>query len=856
MSNGSSESRPSVEALTAMLAGALPAELSAAAPTLAGLLAGMQSGDGTTLHRAITIDPGLKPALRALAGRAISSERALIAFGSGNQFGDITIGDVVGGDKITVTLNLPVTRLNPREQRNRRAMLHKLRAIWVDGLLAGTFTRIGRVNLRLVSRPELVSRPLARQVQQLDDAANRPGPDLTLPAAFQASGGALLILGDPGAGKTTLLLELLRDLLDVAEAEESRPIPVILPLTSWVNQRRSLAEWIVDELGAQYDVPHDVARNWLESDALLPLLDGLDEVDDEHRPACVAAINRFRSRHFMPMVVCVRSDAYRALPELLRLELAIEVQPLAPEEITQALAPLGAALQRVRALLNADPDLDELVRSPLLLAVLAQVADNVAIASPPVPSECNQCGNQLRPGARFCPVCGVPATREPTMLRHALVAAYVERVFARGDTSLRMPQARIEAGLSFLSRQMHAQHLSNFHLEDLQPGWLPSRATRRAYTILDRAGGAVLATLLCLIPIGMISLALGVALAPTDLWLLYPLSGALFGGFSVTRQRSAGRIVRDTLVGAAAGLPLGALFGIVGYLVDASRRDLIDVIGLDLPRALIAAAAVAGLSAALAGGLYAMLTGGPGFGPRRIAVIERVRWSWRRGIRTVPIGIGIGAAVGAAIGALVFGPIMLLSLAAAGLPAEILASVPGMSVLGIVLLFIIVLTFSLSFLGAAFGLIGGLTGGLRAGVVTPLATVGEGLRRSARSALIGGACFGLAAALVPVGLIGLANAIFSTVENSSVIAPDAQLYAIVIFATQIAIVGAFSFGGFVIISHWILRLMLAWSGHLPWNVVGLLEEATERGLLRRVGGGYIFLHRVLLDHYKSRDAVV
>jgi hypothetical protein len=45
------------------------------------------------------------------------------------------------------------------------------------------------------------------------------------------------------------------------------------------------------------------------------------------------------------------------------------------------------------------------------------------------------------------------------------------------------------------------------------------------------------------------------------------------------------------------------------------------------------------------------------------------------------------------------------------------------------------------------------------------------------------------------------------------------------------------------------HLLLARSHYLPWRAPWFLEEGTARILLRRVGGGYSFPHRLLLDYF-------
>ena len=108
---------------------------------------------------------------------------------------------------------------------------------------------------------------------------------------------ALLIMGSPGSGKTTLLLEVARDLLDRATEHVTYPIPVVFPLSTWAESRRPIAEWLVDELNLRYYVHRKIGQEWVDTDQIAPLLDGLDEVKPEHRVACAEAINAFRQDH-------------------------------------------------------------------------------------------------------------------------------------------------------------------------------------------------------------------------------------------------------------------------------------------------------------------------------------------------------------------------------------------------------------------------------------------------------------------------------------------------------------------------------------------------------------------------------
>lgn len=61
-------------------------------------------------------------------------------------------------------------------------------------------------------------------------------------------------------------------------------------------------------------------------------------------------------------------------------------------------------------------------------------------------------------------------------------------------------------------------------------------------------------------------------------------------------------------------------------------------------------------------------------------------------------------------------------------------------------------------------------------------------------------------------------------------------------------------GELACIRHYVLRFLLWRANGLPRNMVAFLDEAAERLLLRKLGGGYIFIHRLLLDYFASLEA--
>ncbi|MEJ2858371.1 MULTISPECIES: NACHT domain-containing protein [unclassified Saccharothrix] len=328
----------------------------------------------------------------------------------------------------------------PDDGRVRRALLESVRAQWVSGVLDRSLEAVARVEVGLTRRPEAVDHPWGTLVAP----DRRPVSSL----AEVHDRGGLLLLGDPGAGKTTALLELARTLLDRASADAEEPVPVVFHLSSWAARHASLAEWLVDELVKRYGVPRGVAREWVRTDAVLPLLDGLDEVDPAWRDACVAAVNAWRAEHGLSgVVVCARTGDYERLRTRLSLAAAVVLEPLTRKEVVAHLREAGRPLAGLRTALRQDPRLLDLLTTPLMLSVYA-----LAYA-------------------------GVPADR----VRADPLGDYVAAMLARPRSGLATPRytpAQTRRYLSWLARAMDRHHESVFYPDWVQLSWLPTRALR------------------------------------------------------------------------------------------------------------------------------------------------------------------------------------------------------------------------------------------------------------------------------------------------------------------------------------------------------------------------------------------
>jgi len=340
-----------------------------------------------------------------------------------------------------------------RAQRNRRTMLQLVRNTWITGVLEQSLHGAAMMALGLEERTEAVEHPW-EMILRASGESNQPLPPSTRIAdVFDSMDRALLILGAPGSGKTTMLLELARHAIARAEQDPTQPIPVVFNLSSWAEKRQPIVEWLVEELNAKYHVRKTTAREWVAHDELLLLLDGLDEVREEHREACVQAINAFRREGGVPVAICSRVADYEALTGRLNLRGAVLLQPLKPQQVEAYLDRAGEKLAAVREMWRGDPVFQELVQAPLILSV-------AALAYRGAPFEEIQQGGTVE-GRR----------------RH-LFDTYVERMFERPREA--GPPCTREQAVHWLAWQMTAHAQTVFLIEGLQPDWLPEHAQRWA----------------------------------------------------------------------------------------------------------------------------------------------------------------------------------------------------------------------------------------------------------------------------------------------------------------------------------------------------------------------------------------
>jgi hypothetical protein len=253
----------------------------------------------------------------------------------------------------------------PVEFATRSAFIERVWAQRIVNGLERSLQHATEMQLGLRNEPDLL-------VESYDQSTAAPGEVLTIDDAYQRSGRQLVILGPPGSGKTAAALRIMRDMLETARRDPAAAVPELFPLASWAKKRKALGEWMADQLHVRHGRPMLEARSLLSHHQVVPVLDGLDEVAEEHREACLQEINRFWEGHAgAPLVVCSRVTEYRDLGEGLKLGGAAVLCPPDSTQIQAYLEAAGPAWDSVRAELRQGTSrtLQELLATPLMLSV-------------------------------------------------------------------------------------------------------------------------------------------------------------------------------------------------------------------------------------------------------------------------------------------------------------------------------------------------------------------------------------------------------------------------------------------------------------------------------------------------------
>jgi predicted NACHT family NTPase len=313
-------------------------------------------------------------------------------------------------------------------------------------------------------------------------AGNRPSfrlpPKASISQVFDRTNGKLVILGATGAGKTTTLLELALVLVSRAEQDPNLPIPVLFELGSWKAESGAIADWLIAQLQFKYGIPAAVGKKLLAAQKLLPLLDGLDEVETHRQDICIQAINQFVSSEFQPkhLVACSSFEAYKNCQTRFKLQAAVLLKPLTETQIQNYL--LEARSRELWYSIENESELLKLAKTPLLLSMMALAYDDILIESWKRITSAEEQRKYLL----------------TAYIRHQMTGEVKQ--YPRGK-ELRPEQIR--RWLGWLARRMEQQGIQEFYLDRISSSWLQTGEEQRKYQFGVKLLGGLIWVILGLI---------------------------------------------------------------------------------------------------------------------------------------------------------------------------------------------------------------------------------------------------------------------------------------------------------------------------------------------------------------------
>ena len=700
-------------------------------------------------------------------------------------------GDVVGRDKVTIgTIINNLFRGDSeevRKLRNRQAMLKLVYDIWVKGVLENSLYNQLLIDLDMEQRPEAVERPWGMVLEKPTQDRRLLPTGTKIATVFAELNQSMLILGEPGSGKSTMLLELARDLLYQANQNPTLPMPVLFNLSSWANKRLTIRQWLVDELREKYQIPKALAQAWVDHDELLLLLDGLDEVKREYREECMKALNEFQQ------------SRKQTVPPLALCSRTSEY-----EVLTSKLKLNGAIV--IRPLTSQQIDMF-LLRAGDKLSTVAHLLQHDTDIQTLVQSPLT-----------FSILCLTYHDKKVVDIKlvkgigthlQQLFDAYIVQMFQhRGKLTVDpYPRSQTLHWLAWLAARMMQYAQTEFLIEHLQPDWMQIR---------ERQG--VSAQVIMFLWGPLYGLTYG---------LIYGLIGELVNGLINVHEDRWGALF--------VGLMLGSIIGLIGGFSDywsgglkriraneqfsVPRRRLQGSIHMGLFWFL-----VLGLSLGMLGGLtiglfFGFIGGLIGclvsvFKPAKL--INQVPRTWQLLKRNLLFGLSIGL-----LEALLFGLIVGLLF---GLPFE-------QGDLMFKLRFISQLLTVVLLNALIFGLIfeADTSPGNLNVIITHIPN--QGVKRVISLSLNVGLAVGL--------MIGLCVSLVAPIQVG------------LISGLTGGLIGGLIGNGDILTKHLILRFFLYLRHYSPLNYARFLDYCADRIFLRKVGGGYIFVHRLLMEHFAS-----
>lgn len=695
--------------------------------------------------------------------------------------------------------------LDEAQQKTFSRLTYKVKQFWIEGKLDKDIPVKPPIILGKKIVPHAVNTQWQGIVELPDEAEQEVQAGKPVAALFDEMERSLLVLGDAGFGKSITLLSLAEELIRRHEQDPNQGIPVVLFLSTWKPGTQNLQSWISAEIFQRYKIPQELCETWMDEGRLILLLDGLDEVDKAYQTVCIAAVNdhitaQLSQGHPANMVICSRYEEYYQSKEKFNFEGAVKLLPLEEEQIKSYLQQAGDRIRPLFEVLSQDEKLMDEAHSPLMLGMMS-----IAYA--------------LQPEA-FKKLLGENTSNSST--RKLVADVYVDRVFTtRLSSRISYPRERVVKSLAYLAWEMKKHHQSVFYIERLQPHWLTNPWERLASMLLFSLGLGILAGL---IMFGMWEASDLVDpshpkaiktqkywLLLTPVWIFCTVLYDTWRGRQVASKIGTGVLPEVNITHRIINLSLRILVYALIWMVLWGVLCLIENGKLDslwLSHPLTGSPALA-IIYALRAGIRDKTDD--------IGTSESLRWSWDRAFKGMIQGLLAGLVVwmGFYLG-----------------NRTNIETYPTFASLALHLKLYVPL-----------GLVAGfLFGGLTMGLVESKTRPNEGIILSLKNSLL--------AALVMGVVVGIS---FIFILKFRFPDQDHILTASVYVSLMTSLIGFLWFGGFDVIRHFALRVVLTLTGKMPFHLPNFLDYASELILLQKIGGGYIFRNRLLMNYFEDKE---
>ncbi|MFI0863659.1 NACHT domain-containing protein [Streptomyces smyrnaeus] len=629
--------------------------------------------------------------------------------------------------------------------------------------------------------------------------------------------GRLVITGDDsgndaGVGKTVLAVALI---LGLSEDRRAGPVPVRLSAAGWPGG--TVRDWLRTHLTRVYNLKEWEAQKLVDEHLILPVIDGLDEMDNAPDPDYISRaarllreVERFeRPGAKAPVVLTCRRDHYDSLAAAEaqpQTAARIEIARMGPSEIrTYLKARLGYSRQRV---IRWQPVLDSLAtpgeHGPSALARALDTPWRVTLAA--VVYEERDLGRADGAFVRD-PADLVSLADRGELYEHLLDRYITAAVHAPGAPVIEpdpddedqhlIPAPALDPGLTWRRLSVLAAYLN------------ANAAARGSRSVAGQPLPTNDLVLHALWPLAGIRRArlVGAALATGPfsamvVWLW--LSGVLVTGLLVASAAicvatvTAGAMVEDWPV------PRGILLRRIR--TRAGRRRIVRTTLL-------------GLGVGLVAGLMFRVAQGAGHQPRYVVTTESTTFD----LNGMPATLTVGTAVG-----------LVVAFTARN---DATVTDPRDAVRGDLSSWL-----GVWFLLGALAMMPGLDFAAEPQMI--LVRIGEVIFFGALIGVLFGLSFGLLAAYLP-----LLSSWFHTFGLRLVEA--GHLPRIFTWYVRVATFPRlFAFGGSATVRY--VAFLLCMRGRLPWRLGRFLDQCYRIGLLRIAGTAYQFRHRELQDHLAHR----